>query len=159
MLNMHKYNAGVYVLFLLAGTIGLILVPSQILVRGSAVLHRPVERGDYFPRILLALIIIISIIGIITEIRKVYIGESHTWVSFGNFRSLAYAGSVIFSYAISFTYLGFIVSSCIHIPLLMAVFGVRSLAKILAVTSVFTVIMYLLFHYLLKMSFPTLFIF
>lgn len=159
MLNTHKYNAGVYGFFLLAGTIGLILMPSQILVHGSAASHHPAVRGDYFPRILLILIIIISIIGIITEIIKVNIGESHTRVGFGNFRSLAYAGSIISSYVISFTYLGFIVSSCIHIPLLMAVFGVCSLAKILAVTSAFTVIMYLMFHYLLRMSLPTLFIF
>lgn len=158
-MSVHKLGIAIYGIFLLLAIIGLLLIPSQVAVKGSGASHHNAVRGDFFPKILLVSVLIASILGVIDEFIKDKKATSPGRVGFGDLRNLIYAALAVSSFVITFPFLGFVVGSLIHIPLLLVLFGVRKYVWMAVITVIFIVLIYSMFTFLLHITLPTFILF
>ena len=111
-----------------------------------------------FPKIMLALLFIMSVIlmglGIRKTLKPELWGKSDTGISFKIIRTPLVVFFIIAGYLVLMKFTGFFISTIIFIPVIMLYYGVKSIRTILLTNIGLNLFVYLVFIHALKVMLP-----
>lgn len=114
---------------------------------------------DFFPKITTWLIAGLAMLHLVLTFKKershVIEDDVEAWLSPKEEFKVYVSSLLIISYLITMKYIGFIISTIAVLVLLFVMQGVKGPIKLILISTVVTIGVYLLFLYILKVHFPT----